>query len=351
MSNFQCSNYKNGEIIGNLCDALCHAEETTVLSCHSFYMEKEAVFSGIWNNETVVFKSIRKNTDLTTKNLFLNSTVVNSEDNFINIIKTIIKLKFNLIVNDIDAKRMSYIQYSQPGGNRYVEMKNVWTLLNDNEYLALSLYEQFDIFPKLLGTCGSLYAVEKLNSISGYWHLITLYDSQKDWEKRIKISIMILDFLHHLEKKLPEPLLICDVKMNNFGVTDDFKKVKFLDLDSVHPVSVASRITADGSDCKLHTDCDLFNCRSFCNLETHKCQHGVVNNNLQIVCERIFLGWMMGRKVMVPGLLVGSHTPPVLIEILEECANPMREEGIPRAKATKDIRNRLYNLLVHLIIS
>lgn len=264
-------------------------------------------------------------------------------------IKTIVKTKFNISINDIDAKRMSYMQYSQAGGNRYTEMQNVWTLILDNEYLALTLYEKFDVFPKLLGTCGSLYAVEKLDLISGYWDLMTMYDNQKEWEKRVKMSLMILDLLQHLEEDLPEPMLICDVKMSHFGVTDDFKKIKYLDLDSVHPLSVANKMTANGAPCKEHSDCDMADCRSFCNLVTNKCQNGVANNNLQIVCERIFLGWVMSGRVMVGGLLFSPKAPPVLIEVLDKCANPSDEGSTPRSRATKDIRNRLYKLLTHLV--
>lgn len=330
---------------------MCQSKEHTPISCHRFSSQKAAVFSGIWMNNSAVFKSVNPvpEHDLVNK---LDSTDNNysMETDFIKMVKSIIKSKFNIMIKDINAKSMTYIQYSQVGGNRYTEMQNVWSLIQDNEYLALSLYEKYDVFPKLLGTCGSLYAVEKMNSISGYWHMMALYDSQKEWEKRVKISLMILDFLHQLEVSLPEPLLLCDVKMIHFGVTNDFKKVKFLDLDSVHPVSVANKMTANGASCKEHSDCDLLDCRSLCNFITFTCQHGVVNNNLQIICERIFLGLMMSGRIMVPGLLFSSKAPPVLIEVLEQCANPSKEKGAPRSPADSEIRNRLFNLLTHLLL-
>ncbi|XP_059054131.1 divergent protein kinase domain 1C [Achroia grisella] len=348
-----CSNYAKGVSVGNLCQSLCHTDGVPSLSCHSFYMEKEAVFSGTWMNKSVVFKALKKSPD--TKELMQLSTVNQknypSEEEFSKLIQKNIKNKFNISINDVDAWRMSYIPNQVGGIERNVEMDNVWLLLQDNEYLALLLYEKYVIFPKLLGSCGSMYAVQKLDSISGYWHLMTLYDSQEEWEKRIKLSLMILDYLLSLEKKLPEPLHICDVKMNHFGVTSDTKKIMYLDLDSVHPRTIVDKMTGDGSECKQHSDCDFLDCRSFCNLITYKCEYGVVNNNLQIVCERIFLGWVMSGRVMVPGLLLGPRTPRVLIELLELCANPAGESGMSRAPATKEIRKRLYNLLINLKLS
>lgn len=312
-------------------------------------MEKEAVFSGKWSNQSVVFKELKKTSKMN-KLTYLDTSSKEhfpSENEFSSMIKNNIKLKFNISINNIDARKLSYVQDKQES-MRQAEMQNVWSLVQDNEYLALLLYEKFDIFPKLLGSCGTLYAVQKLDSISGYWHLMTLYDSQVEWEKRIRISLMILDYLLFLEERLPEPMHICDVKMSHFGVSSDFRKIMYLDLDSVHPRSIVDKIISERSQCKQHSDCDFLDCRSFCNLITLKCEHGVVNNNLQMVCERIFLGWVMSGRVMVPGLLLGPRTPRVLIELLEICANPSSESGTPRAPATKEIRKRLYDLLINL---
>lgn len=346
---FQCTSFSNGAAAGNLCSELCQPEIEPSLACHNYH-EKSTVFSVQWNHTDIVFKSAKKFSSQTdTKNLQdTGGNFYQSENYYSNLIKTAIKLKFNISINNAEAVKLLYVYFSikWPYKNRVVE--NIRTLIEDNEYLALILYERFDVFPKLIGTCGTLYAVQKLNTVSGFWHLVTLYDSHDEWIKRVKIAIKILDFLVRLESCLPEPLLICNVKINHFGMTDDFKKVMYLDLDSVHPVSVAGQITGDGTKCKIHSDCDFMNCRSFCNLITLKCQHGVVNNNLQIVCERVFLGWVMSGKVMVPGLLMGPHTPHVLIELLEECANPAGETETPRAPATKEIRKRLRDLLIHI---
>jgi hypothetical protein len=38
-------------------------------------------------------------------------------------------------------------------------------VLQDSEYVFLSLFEEFDTFPELYGTCGELYVVEELQPL------------------------------------------------------------------------------------------------------------------------------------------------------------------------------------------
>jgi hypothetical protein len=43
---------------------------------------------------------------------------------------------------------------------------NLWTLIQDNEYIFSKLYSNLDVFPSLYGTCGGLYVVEALEPLS-----------------------------------------------------------------------------------------------------------------------------------------------------------------------------------------
>ncbi|XP_053606789.1 divergent protein kinase domain 1C [Plodia interpunctella] len=342
-----CNSYSVGISAGSLCQDICKADEPSIISCHTFYQETGSAFSGNWLNQSVVFKKVPVVDDLTQFDA-TGRTIFPSEEVFSQMVKNTVKFKFNISIDDTDALKISHLQKTQGKVLRKIEMKNVWSLLQDNEYLALLLYEKYDVFPKLLGTCGEMYAIQKMESISGYWHLMTLYDSAEEWDRRIKTALMILEYLILLEERLPEPMHMCGVKMGHFGFKSDSKKIIYQHIDAVHPRSVVNRITGSKSECKQHSDCDYLDCRSFCNLISQKCDHGVVNNNLQIVCERIFLGWVISGRVMVPGLLLGPRSPKVLIELLDLCANPERAPGTPRASATKEIRKRLYDLLSNL---
>ena len=52
------------------------------------------------------------------------------------------------------------------------------------------------------------------------------------WAQRVSVALAILDLLDELENVLEQPIHICDVKPEHFGISD-FGKVKVLDLDSV----------------------------------------------------------------------------------------------------------------------
>ena len=45
-------------------------------------------------------------------------------------------------------------------------MKNLWALVQDNEYVFTKIFKEFELFPKVYGTCGGLYAVENLEPLS-----------------------------------------------------------------------------------------------------------------------------------------------------------------------------------------
>ena len=67
-----------------------------------------------------------------------------------------------------------------------------------------------------------------------------------------------------------------------------FKRIKYNDADNIYLKPVLDRSIGDGSKCVKHSDCDFFDCKGQCNLISKTCTGGVVNNNLQIVCEKIY---------------------------------------------------------------
>lgn len=224
-------------------------------------------------------------------------------------------------------------------------MDSLWFLLQDNEYLLSALFTDKDVFPQLLGTCGPYFAVEYLEPVKDISSLLTISDSYEDWKKRLKVAVQILDLLEQLESGFREPFHLCDIKLQHFGFVKRRSKLKFIDLDGVLPKSVINAIMKEVNYCDSDNDCDFLDCRSRCNPETHKCSNYVTNNNLQIVCEKIFLGWRLSNTVIVPGLLMSQHTPSDLASLLRQCANPDSEDGKPRAVPENDLKKRLYNVL------
>ena len=106
-----------------------------------------------------------------------------------------------------------------------------------------------DIFPTLLGSCGGLYVVEALEPLSfppRYFAKLSF----NQWAQRVSVTLAILDLLDELENVFEDPVHLCDVKPEHFGISD-FGKVKVLDLDSVFLKSHLGKLFTPIWTCKL----------------------------------------------------------------------------------------------------
>lgn len=208
-----------------------------------------------------------------------------SETDFNTMIKDLVVSKLNVTLSQHQLERLARLRThrveTEPR-RRQLEMENLWPLLQENEYLMSILYEDRDIFPQLIGTCGTFYAVEYVRPIETPTTILALSDSKPEWAKRLKLAVMILDLLEELDTNFPEPIHLCDVKINHFGLPLGGQKLKFLDLDAAFPKTIISRITSDSKRCEKHEDCDYFDCRSFCS-KNKRCESPVANNNLQVI--------------------------------------------------------------------
>ena len=226
-------------------------------------------------------------------------------------------------------------------------MKNIWTLILDNEYVFIRVFKHYDVFPELFGTCGGIYIVEKVKPLNMPYYLQRI--SLTGWVERVKLALAILDLVEELESMFANPVHLCDIKSEHFGLSDH-GRVKYLDVDNVFLKPVVDKTVGDGTDCEKHADCDFFDCRGQCDLLTKRCTGQVVNNNLQVVCEKIFLGGSLGFKFLGgTGLLASKHASKSLEQALQSCANPSgSKEGI-RVKAEESTFKKLYSSLKEVV--
>jgi len=207
-----------------------------------------------------------------------------SEEDLIGMIRDLVSVKLNVTLSQHQLERLARLRThrteTEPTRRR-LEMENLWPLLQENEYLMTILYEDRDVFPQLIGTCGTFFAVEYVRPIETPTTVLALSDSKPEWAKRLKLAVMILDLLDDLETGFPEPLHLCDVKINHFGLPLGGQRLKFLDLDAVFPRSVINRVVGDGRGCEKDEDCDYLDCRSVCS-KNKRCESPVLNNNLQV---------------------------------------------------------------------
>lgn len=231
---------------------------------------------------------------------------------------------------------------------RMKEMENLWVLLQDNEYLLSVIYTERDVFPQLLGTCGPYFAVEYMEPVQDTSSVLATDVNRENWGRRLRTAILIVELLDELEGGFKEPFHLCDIKLEHFGMVKGGNKMKYVDLNNVYPTSMMKNMLKDIETCTEDEDCEFLDCRSYCNKAMGKCANYISNNNLQVVCEKIFLGWRMSNRVLVPGLLMSEHTPSELASILRQCANPDGHAGKPRGSPDDEVKKRLYNTLVEM---
>ncbi|XP_040571455.1 divergent protein kinase domain 1C isoform X1 [Lepeophtheirus salmonis] len=311
-----CEKYEKGEGGGDSCSHFCG--ERPIISfdeCFYLHQGKEIVFSakhGILR-EKVIVKSLRM--ELNDENTFKSTYRLEEYPTFSeyeSMIRTFIRDNYNLqiqsleeIWNDSDGVNSSLTPH---------QMEIVWSLVNDNEYVLVKFFSSHGIFPELMGTCGSFFIVEKLNPIP-YPSVFPQKIKFDDFVDRIKIASSLLEALDKLSKVHSEPLYLCDVKKEHFGISFMTGGVKFLDLDSVFTKTILDRSIGDGSDCVKDKDCRFFDCTGKCG-HHKKCVTGVVNNNFNIVCDKIFRDYNFAFR----GLLTKSkHSSKKIKRILNHC--------------------------------
>lgn len=346
--------YESGRAVGALCSPLCTSQDISALTCHSFRSKKEAVFSGVWHQTKLVFKSAVS--DVQSLHWYDNGKIrYPTEQEFLWTTRAIVRQKFNVSIAQETIVRLAQLKPSyieKDIRKRRQEMDNLWILLQDNEYLLSAMFSERDIFPQLLGTCGPYFAVEFIDPIDDITTAWTTYDSKETWARKLRIAILILEFLEELENGFRDPFHLCDIKLDHFGIVPGGTKLKFIDLVGVYPRPAISNILKEVTECNEDKDCEFYDCRSRCHKTLKRCGP-VSNSNLQIVCEKLFLGWRMSNTVLVPGLLMTEHTPAELASILRQCANPDGEmdgvsAGRPRGVPDEEIRKKLYNVLTEI---
>ena len=109
----------------------------------------------------------------------------------------------------------------------------------------------------------------------------------------MRIAQGFLDLIEELESMFDHSVHLCDVKPDHFGLSEN-NRVKC----TVYFQPTIDKAVGDGANCTEHSQCDFFDCRGQCDLIKEKCLGGVVNNNLQVVFEKVFLGQGFGLKML-----------------------------------------------------
>lgn len=167
-----------------------------------------------------------------------------------------------------------------------VEMRSLWALLQQEEYVKLQLLQGSKHLPRTYGFCGQYYAMERVTSLDDLVGIIKL---PLPWSKRVQIALGLLDLITEFKSTLIGSLSHCDIQEGNFGLSKDGRVVA-LDVDTVFTKAQMDAFMADGTNCSSNSECTFFDCKSVC--EGGKCSNKIFSNNLHIVCRDLFdSGW------------------------------------------------------------
>lgn len=307
----------------NLCMELCeHTVSQEDVSCHLFHSSKDAVFT-LDRESKIVVKSIGYQEEIqseedealeTVNSTYYSEVDVSTLEDFEHWIAVYTKSFMN-IGNYIDTKKLleekEIYRISKKSENR---RKEFWLLIQEHEFITSLLFQEFGLFPIILGYCKTFYAVEYSKPLTE--NVLKPYNIP--WRERIYRALDIVHYVGLLDTVWSETLHLCDVKPDHFGWHLESGHVVFLDLDAVLTESYLIKTMEYTESCTEDDDCSYFDCKGRCNHQTSKCYSERFNTNLQVVCDKIFLGNADGYFNLY-GLLVSHEVNEQLQDALELC--------------------------------
>ncbi|XP_071547172.1 divergent protein kinase domain 1C isoform X1 [Panulirus ornatus] len=311
----------------DLCEELCAPDVSSRITCHTFHLNKPTVFTLDGEGKKVI-KSVIKLEDRE-EPVVETSTEENevywnlkpgshqyfpTKDDFLSMVTVYISnFVGDNVSKNIVNKLFNQSNLYQTDTESLSNHKKFWMLIEDHEFLTSFVFEDFKLFPSILGTCGTYYAMQYLEPLTKN----ALQPFKLTWRKRLWKAIDIVRYIGQLETLWKEPLHLCDVKHDHFGWNDE-EKVMFLDLDSVLPESSLLKTMENTPHCSDNDDCSYFDCKGRCHHRISKCELERTNTNLQVVCDKIFLG-NTDSLISLYGLLVSREANEELVEALELC--------------------------------
>ncbi|ROT84403.1 putative protein FAM69C [Penaeus vannamei] len=274
-----------------LCQELCGQDVSSQLACHTFHLNKPTVFT-LNNGHKKVIKS-----------------VISTEDR-------------EEAVDEPDEA--SEVYWNKKSGEQYFPTREELQSMaityasnfighNINKDSISKLMDENNLYKTGTEIVDSYYAVEYLTPLTEN----AMRPFSLTWRERLWKGLDILRYIRKLETIYTEHIHLCDIKHSHFGWNKS-GNVMFLDLDSVLPENALLKIMENTPSCSEDEDCSYFDCKGRCHLRTSKCELERVNTNLQVVCDKVFLG-NTDSVISLYGLLVSYEGNEELSEALELC--------------------------------
>lgn len=238
------------------------------------------------------------------------------------------------------------LNYKQNGSYQrlYSFMDNMWRLIHDNDFMMVQLGNNREMFPNVIGHCGSYYATDYIQPFQASGHLERL--TTHEWKQRLQKAILIMDYVDEVSTM---NVAMCDIKYSLFGRQDS--TIKYLGMDHVHPTYFVDRKLSDLKPCWKDLHCGYKHCKTKCDKEQGKCAMRQLNNNYQVLCDTVLRGTRYS-----PGLLVTSRATKKFLQLLDRCADPKASFDIsltrplgPAKQLFDQVRTEIINMYDGLI--
>ena len=283
-----------------MCDPLCSSDpEIQYAKCLNHFMfdkRGKSVILGKWKSTNIVLKSTRMKVFNVNVNETVDEEFLTDIHRLLQTVKQLIHKEHNIMVNLSDQQLIGHLwpslddktiamlyeddnhqtTYSMKQAKRAI-LRSLWALAEQREYLFLQYFSNIKFFPKILGFCGHVYAMEHLPQYVG----APMYDFEltinpRTWQENVKIALNLLEMVKFLDENYHEPIYMCDVKSEHFGVTST-GQVKMIDTDMIYTLSSLQHRSCISK-------CDISYCKRSCNVATGKCIKAL-NNNLQVSAD------------------------------------------------------------------
>ncbi|XP_025920117.1 protein FAM69C isoform X1 [Apteryx rowi] len=341
-----CLDYSSGALTGDLCEDLCVAQKLVYKHC-LYYDRGKKVIQADWRGQPIILKS-KKEIFSSYQHLSMLEEVETQAIPETELLLMVALEVKNVLGLELSNNTMEPLWMRRKGPHWKAQVASMWSLLQQEEYIYFSLLQDFSKHVlRIIGSCGHFYAVEYLTA-GHAWHKTlfplenvvgpSLAGSRSRVRAIIDIALSFLDMVQHFDNDFSHRLHLCDIKPENFAIRHDLTVVA-IDVDMAFFEPKMRDILEQ--NCTADEDCNFFDCFSKCNLKIRKCGAQRANNNLQVICDKIFRHWFSPN---LRGPLVSFPQQLQLQKAVRECAEPAHEDATMHQRTPKSL-SELYHLL------
>ncbi|CAM4509464.1 divergent protein kinase domain 1C [Caretta caretta] len=342
-----CLDYRKGALTGDLCEDLCVAQKLVYKQC-LYYDRGKKVIRADWKGQPVILKS-KKEIFSSYQSLRLLDEVETQDVPETELLLMVALEVKNVLGLELSNNTMGPLWTRRRGLHWKAQVASMWSLLQQEEYIYFSLLQDVSKHVlRVIGSCGHFYAVEHLTA--GHARHKTIFPledavgpSFTGTKSKVKaitdIALSFLDMVNHFDNDFSHRLHLCDIKPENFAIRNDLTVVA-IDVDMAFFEPKMRDILEQ--NCTGDEDCNFFDCFSKCDLRIKKCGAERANNNLQVICDKIFHHWFS------PNLRGPTISFPLQLQLqkaVHECAKPGPKDLTQHQQTSLHSLSELYHLL------